>query len=341
MASTRKTVATIDKKILGICLAIILWAALAANTWRFLPPDPDCVQAVSLYTEILRETTIIGLDYSSLTTTLGSLAVKKSSENPVVAALLVRLLKDAGVTSDSVVAINASGSFPGFILASLSACTALGIETYIIASVGSSTYGANMPENTIADILLKDDVRRLAYTLLAVTPGGSGDRGLELDAEELERVAKALENRGLSFIRPANLTDAVNLREALLNNAGCTLLVNIGGSHASSGNDADLALMSGILKPDKNKTYPEDGLIQRFLTAGKPVIQILNVNRLYASYGLEFDQDGNPLGGYEELYRRRRSFPLVMFLPVLVVVVLLAVFRYSRKDQRQGQRFIG
>jgi poly-gamma-glutamate system protein len=341
LASTRKTAAIIDKKILGTCLAVILWAVLAANVWRFLPPDPDCVQAVSLYTEILRETIIIGLDYSSLTTTLGSLAIKKSSENPAAAALMVRLLKDAGVTPDSAVAINASGSFPGFILAALSACTALEVKTYVIASVGSSTYGANMPGNTIADILVKDDVRSLDYTLLAVTPGGSGDRGLELDAEELERVAQTLEDRGMSFIHPANLTDAVNLRESLLNNAGCTLLVNIGGSHASSGNDADLALMSGILKPDKNRIYPEDGLIQRFLAAGKPVIQILNVNRLYASYGLEFDQDGNLLGGYEELLRRRRSSPLVMFLPVLVVVVLLAVFRYSRNDQRQGQCFIG
>jgi len=332
-----KKAAPINKKILFICLSIILCAVLAGNLWRFSPPDPDCVEAVSLYTEILQTTTIIGLEYSSLTTTLGSLAIKKSSENPIAAALMVRLLKDAGVSKDSVVAINASGSFPGFILASLSACTAIRAETYVIASVGASTYGANTPGNTIADILLKDDIQRLNYTLLAVTPGGSGDRGQELDAEELERVSRALEGRGIAFIRPASLTDAIDLRESLFNDAGCTLLVSIGGNHTSSGNDADMALLAGIIKPDRTKVYREDGLIQRFLTTGKPVIQILNVNRLYSSYGLDFDQDGNLLGGGEQLYRQRHLSPLITLLPVLCAIVLLAIAKLKPVTDSVGR----
>jgi len=319
----------INIKTVALCLAIILWAVFAANFWRFSPRDPDCVEAVSIYTELLMKTSIIGLDYSSLTTTLGSFSAKKSSENPITAALMVRLLKEAGASSNSVVAVNASGSFPGFVLASLSACAAMGIKTFVIASVGASSYGANIPGNTIADMLLEDDVKKLDYVFLAVTPGGSSDRGAELDAEELERVSDMLEKRGIPFIRPANLADAIALRESLFTDVGCTLLINIGGNHASSGADSDFALMSGILKPDRKKTYENAGLIQYFLKTGKPVIQILNIKKLYAAYGLEFDENGELLTGSEKVYRWKRLPAPITLLPVLLF--LLAILWYSRK----------
>jgi len=330
-----KETAAISRKTAGLCLAIILWAVFAANFWRFNPRDPDCVEAVSIYTELLKKTTIVGLDYSSLTTTLGSYSAKKSSENPITAALMVRLLKDAGVSSDSVVAVNASGSFPGFVLSSLSACAAMGIKTCVIASIGASSYGANIPGNTIVDMLLLDDVRKLDYVLLAVTPGGSSDRGTELDEEELERLSDMLEKQGIPFIRPVNLADAIALRESLFTDVGCTLLINIGGNHASSGADTDFALMSGILKPNKKKTYENAGLIQYFLKTEKPVVQILNVKKLYAAYGLEFDQNGKLITGSEKVYRWKRLPAPILLLPVLVF--LLAIFRYSRKT-RYNQR---
>ena len=277
---------------------------LAANFWRFNPPDPDAVRAVALYTEILNSVNIIGHEYSSLTTTLGSYAVKKVSEDPVAAALMVRLLKDSGAVPDAVAAINASGSFPGFSLAALSACAVLGIETYVIASVGASTYGANIPGNTIADMLLTDDVRRLGFTLLAVTPGGSNDRGQELDPDELERIEALLRVQGIPFIRPAGLEEAIAVRESLFGKAGCSLLVNIGGTHASSGANTGLALLSGIITPDSKLLFDDPGLMQSFLRQGMPVIQILNVRALYSSYGLEFDQTGKITQGRDRALRR-------------------------------------
>jgi len=299
----------ITKKTAAICLCIILSAIVVANFWRFLPPDPDAQRAVSLYSEILKNTTIVGLEYSPLTTTLGNYAIKKSSENPEIAALMVRLLKDAGASADTAIAINASGSFPGFLLAALSACSVLGIQAHVIASVGASTFGANIPGNTIADMLLKDSVRALGFTLLAVTPGGSGDSGAELDADELERIAQLLEQQGIPFIRPENLAAAIDIRESLFAGTDSALLINIGGNHAATGNDADLALLSGLLKPEPDKTFAEAGLVQRFLSQGKPVIQILNVNRLYKSYGLVFDQNGKLVSGGGRLYRQSRLPP--------------------------------
>jgi len=325
----------INVKITVICLGVILFAVAAANLWRLPPPDPDCVLAVSLYKEILEEINIVGIDYSSLTTTLGSYAVKKTSENPETAALMIRLLKDSGISSGSVAAINASGSFPGFVLAALSACSALGVKAYVIASVGSSTYGANIPGNTIADMLLKDSVRRLDHTLLAITPGGSDDKGMELDPQELDRIHEILDKHGLPFIRPASLTDAIDTRESLFIAKGCNMLINIGGSHASDGANVDLALASGILKPNNVQYYKDDGLIQRFLTKNIQVIQILNIRKLYSAYGLDFDQNGKISGNSEKLFRWKKLPLLAALLPVTVALVLFGILRYSGINKRR------
>ena len=325
-----------NRKTAGICLLIIVWAVLVSNAWRLYPPDPDCVRAVSLYTEMLKETAVIGDEYTPLTTTLGNYTIKKSSENPIAAALMVRLLKDSGVSGDSVVAINASGSFPGFVLAALSACGAMNIKTCIIASIGASSYGANVPGNTIADILLKNHAGSPDYSILAITPGGSDDRGAELDPEELDRISAMLEKQGIPFIRPENLAAAITLRDSLFNKAGATLLMNIGGNHASSGADINLSLMSGLLKPDKARTYSEPGLIQNFLTAGIPVIQILNLKKLYAAYGLDFDQSGKLLAGADKLYRWKKIPVMAALLPPLGMVVLLGVFGYAGKNKRRA-----
>ncbi|MCL2602085.1 MAG: poly-gamma-glutamate system protein [Treponema sp.] len=331
--------AAISRKTIALCCAAVLLAVLSANLWRVLPPDPDCEAAASLYAEIAREIDIVGIDYSSITTTLGNYAAKKSTENPVIAALMVRLLKDAGVTSDSVIAINASGSFPGFLLAALSACTVLGLETRVVASIGSSTYGANVPGNTIADMLTSESVRALGFTLLAVTPGGSGDRGLELDSEELARAAQMLEYNGVPFIQPENLAAAIALRSRLLDPATSSLLVNIGGNHAAMGDDVELALRSGILQPEPNTVFSESGLVQHFLAEEKPVIQILNLNKLYATYGLTFDSNGKLISGSDKIYRQKALPPFVAVLPIVglgVLLVLFGVNRYSRKNQRRG-----
>jgi hypothetical protein len=87
--------------------------------------------------------------------------------------------------------------------------------------------------------------------------------------------------------------------------------------------------MSGVLKPNTKKTYEDAGLIQYFLRTGKPVIQILNVKKLYAAYGLEFDQNGTLITGSEKVYRWKRLSAPITLLPVLLL--LFAIIRYSRK----------
>ena len=193
-------------------------------------------------------------------------------------------------------------------------------------------YGANIPGNTIADMLQKNSVHGLGQTLLAVTPGGSHDRGRDLDADELVRIARMLDEQNIPFIVPENITAAVVLRESLFNDKGCTLLINSGGNHASHGDSMELVLLAGVLKPDKIKTFQEDGLVQRFLAAGKPVIQILNVRKLYNSYGLDYNEDGILLSGGQKLLRWKRLPLPVLVLPVLCMIIILWISRLKRNN---------
>ncbi len=69
----------------------------------------------------VNRTGLIGLETSPITTTLGNLEAKRTTTNPDFAALLVRLLAEAGVKRGETIAVGASGSFPALIVAALSA----------------------------------------------------------------------------------------------------------------------------------------------------------------------------------------------------------------------------
>jgi poly-gamma-glutamate system protein len=299
----------VSKRLAGGCAAIIALALFAHNAWRLNAPDADRVAAAELYGAVkaaLPDDSLMGLDFSPMTTTLGSPSAKRRSLHNANAALVVAMLKKAGVRPGATVGVNASGSFPGFVFATLSACAALGVDAVVVASLGASTYGANVPGNTIADMLLTPGLPLVAgrdYTLAAVTPGGSGDRGSELDEGEVQRVAALLAERNIPFLWPEDLEAAIAFRRDIF--APCGILVTIGGNHASAGNDSSLALRAGLITAQNYpKTGESSGLIQSFLVEGKPVIQLLNTKKLYRGWGLRFDEAGELIAGEARLYRR-------------------------------------
>lgn len=92
-------------------------------------------------------TGLVGLSWTGLTTTLGSLPAKRTGAQPDAAALLARLLLEAGVGPGDRVAVDSSGSFPGFAVAALVAVRSLGAVPVAVISVGSSTWGPIVPSS--------------------------------------------------------------------------------------------------------------------------------------------------------------------------------------------------
>src|SRR3990172_10723891 len=95
---------------------------------------------------------MLGLSSSITTTNTGSLEAKRTSLNANWAAVVVELLYEAGVTRGRTIAVGVSGSFPALNLATFAAAEMLDLEVVSIASVGASSWGANIPNLTWLDM---------------------------------------------------------------------------------------------------------------------------------------------------------------------------------------------
>ena len=251
------------------------------------------------------QTGIIGDEFTPLTTSNGELEAKRTSANPVFAAILVRYLWDAGLTRGDVVAVGASGSLPGLLLATLSAACVLKLEPIVIYSVGASMYGANIPGFTFVDMLarLRTD-GLLPYRLTAVSPGGDEDSGTGALFDEAGTALVAETRRsGLPMVAGASLAERIAWRlHAYDTGAGgrpIRCFVNIGGASANFGDTPEaLALPNGLLRHvARVPSSPTRGLVFEFASRGVPVVHLLHVAGLARDNHLPYDPMPMPRSG--------------------------------------------
>ena len=127
---------------------------------------------------------MIGALISPITSNTGSLEAKQTTVNPNWAAVMVHLMKRAGVRKGDTVAVGFSGSFPALNIAVLAAAQALEVKPVAISSASASMWGANDPKLTWLHMekILRDR-HILPYRSVAASLGGQGDRGLGLTKE--------------------------------------------------------------------------------------------------------------------------------------------------------------
>lgn len=293
-------------------------------------------------------TGLVGLSWTGLTTTLGSLPAKRTGAQPDAAALLARLLLEAGVGPGDRVAVDSSGSFPGFAVAALVAVRSLGAVPVAVVSVGSSTWGANRPEFALPDMLAALESRGiLPRGAAAVSAGGGDDSGGGMDAEALGGVLDRSRGRGAALIAEPSLAQDVAARLRVFEAEGpIVALVSIGGNYSQAGAEEALAGRSGLLRSgDFPPGGPKgEGLIQACLRAGLPVIRILDVKDLSARTGLAYDPVPWPAPGSSALWRGRSPSRLlvaagpVAAIAVSAVVLLAAKRRVLRARGDPGRR---
>ena len=257
-------------------------------------------------------TGIIGDEFSPLTTSVGDVEAKRTAANPAFAAVMVGYFRRAGLNAGDVVAVGASGSFPAFALATLSAARALDLQPVVIYSVGSSMFGANLPGFTLIDMV--ERLRRdglLPYRLAAVSPGGDADGGggVLFDESGTTLVAEARRS-GLPMVGGATLADRIRDRlriyEAASGGRPVRCFVNIGGAAASFGStNASLSLPNGlVLRPPTLPPSPARGVVFEFAARGVPVVHLLFVKGLARDNGLPFDPVPLPPIGVGPVYGR-------------------------------------
>ena len=281
--------------------------------------------------EDIHHSGVIGLPYTGITTTSGAIEAKRTAANPNMSALVVQLLREAGITSGDRVGAGFSGSFPGLNLAVLAACETMGVEIIYIPSVGSSTYGANWPELTFPEIaarLVEDgllETRPVAYSY-----GGSKDCGLDMDQTLLSEISRRMEQVEISLLYEEDYQKNLSARRALYQDIDC--FIGVGGNLTTSGlgeRDLGCGLLSNLewIIPDEGS-----GLVELYGSDGLPVIYLLNIKYLAADYGLPYDPESPEPIGQGPLYQQL-AYPKIPGIVgvLLCCVVLWSSFRGKRK----------
>lgn len=247
-------------------------------------------------------TGLIGVEWSSITTTLGDLQAKRTATNPMWAAYVARRMAEAGVGPGDVVWATFSGSFPGLNLAVLAAAEAVGARLIAVASLGASTWGANLPAFPWVD--MEAAVRSAGlfrHGSVAVTLGGSHDKGpdvfaLFVGAEDdgVTALQAAAARHPWPLLEPEDVEEAIAMRLDVLSAASGgkqpVLFVNVGGGHASLGNCIDSHTWpAGLTTVPRSCDAGVPGLMHTMSTTGVPVLHLLNVRGLAAGAGIPID----------------------------------------------------
>lgn len=300
-------------KILALCLVITLsalWLTLQLGRVQRAPLWEEkiaaaelmdrCMQQIREYQEDLgipltpedlHQTGLLGPRYTEITTTLGPQEAKRTTADPQMAALVVELMREAGVSSGDCVGAAFSGSFPALNLAVLSACAAMEVDVVYIASVGASTYGATWPQLTFPEIafrLVEDGLlptQSAAYSL-----GGDGDLGLNMDPAAVADIQARMAHTQIPCIYEEDYESNVAKRMEIYDTQGpISCFIGVGGNQTTGGIGEDTLGWGVLTGLEREPAGPGSGLMQRYGAQGMPVIHLLNVKQLVADYGLPYD----------------------------------------------------
>jgi poly-gamma-glutamate system protein len=280
------------------------------------------------------DTGLIGVEYTDITTTLGSLVAKRTSTNPAFAAVVVDMLDRAGVRPGDRVAVCLSGSFPALNIAVLSAARVSNLHPVIISSEGSSMYGANQPDMTWLDMeRVLAERGLLPYRSIAASLGGIAGAQGGLDGTGIEAGRRAIRRNGIPLLEEegsSTLTADVQKRLALFDQAlggrKPAVFINVGGSLTSLGDGPEgHRLPAGLLKKVPAVRNPERGIIFLMGERDVPVIHLLKIKSIAAQYGILIDPIPLPAGPPGKTLRTGR-YPVPLAAVGLVFLIVLLLF---------------
>ena len=288
-------------------------------------------------------TALIGQEYSLITTDQGDLESKLSAINPNFAAVMVQLLKEAGLNENDNVAVAFSGSFPGLNISVLAAVQTLKLKPVVITSEGASNFGANDPFFTWLDmksILYKSNI--FCNKSVAASIGGGHDVGRGLSPEGRELIIKAIERNNVEFINEKYLENSIARRmeiyEKFSQGKPIKAFINVGGGIASLGNTINGQLIpSGLTKHLPMNNFPLHGVIIQMCQKGIPIIHILNINQLLTKYGMPTNPIPLPEPGEGGIFiQKKYNMVITAVATLILVVVIVFIYMSERKRHRLG-----
>lgn len=275
-----------EEKLTAAQLAQQAFDAVKSRRMRILEIDPE---------HDPNETGLIGVNMSSITSVNGVLPSKQTSVNPNFAAVVVDMLKRAGVKEGDVVGLGLSGSFPALNICSIAAVETLGAKPVIISSGAASQWGANL-----SDFLWVEMEKELydqgvfEHRSVAVSIGGDEDRGDNLQPDGRTDILAAFERAELTdkMINAPDFTAAIDRRMEIMrkeaDRQSIMCYINVGGGAVSAGTSVGKKMFDeGLnMRPPLRMPADLDGVMPRMSKLGVPVIHLVQVVDLAERYGL-------------------------------------------------------
>ncbi|MCD4773751.1 MAG: poly-gamma-glutamate system protein [Bacteroidales bacterium] len=287
------------------------------------------------------QTALIGQEYTLVTTDRGYIEAKLSTTNPNFAAVIVQLLKDAGLNKNDNVAVAMTGSFPGLNISVLAALETLNLNPIVITSVGSSNFGANDPFFTWLDmenVLNKSNI--FHSKSVAASIGGGSDLGRGLSPEGRDLITKAIKRNNIDFINEKHLEKSIAKRmkiyEKFSQGKPIKAFINIGGGIASLGNSINGKLIPpGLTEYLPMKNFPVRGVMIQMGQQKIPIIHLLNINRLLTKYGLPKSPVPLPEPGTGEIFVQKKYSIIVTLITTLILVIVIVIVYFGERKHHQ------
>lgn len=287
------------------------------------------------------ESGLIGVANSSVTSVRGVLKSKQTSVNPNFAAVIVDMLKRAGVKEGDVVGVGYSGSFPALNICTTAAIETLNAEPVIISSGAASEWGANIPDFIWLDMeKLLHDEGIFHYRSVAATIGGDDDLGQGVDTEGVVDIQRAIERAGVPMLAAASFEESVAARIEIMRERagrkGIAAYINVGGGSVSAGTSVGKKIFNeGLnLRPPARMPEDLDGVMPRLSQEGVPVIHLVQIVNLAERFGLPVAPDPSIREmvepGQGAIFRGvDYNKPLAA---CVLVAILLSLFGFIRSD---------
>ncbi len=289
------------------------------------------------------QTSLIGQEYTQITTDRGYIDAKLSSLNPNLAAVVVQYLKDAGLEENDHVAIAFTGSFPALNISVIAAVEVLKLRPIIISSVGSSNYGANDPFFTWLDmesVLFSSGV--LHHKSVAASIGGGFDEGRGLSPEGRALIVDAINRNNVSLISEDHLNASIEKRMQIYRNEGkgkpVKAYINVGGGIASLGHSVNASLIPTGLNIDiPAVNYPVRGVIVQMGQKKIPVIQLVNIKEILSRFGLPNSPVPLPEPGNGGIFvSMKYNLVVTSVATFILMLVIVLIYIAEKKAHRLG-----
>lgn len=285
------------------------------------------------------KTSLIGERNTLITTDRGNLTSKLTTLNPNFAAVLVEMLKDAGLQKKDKIAMSCTGSFPALNIAVYSACKVLDLDLITISSVGSSMFGANDPDFTWLDMeTLLYNKGIFQFKSIGASLGGGRDLGRGLNKKGRDLALLAIERNNLPLIKGKNITDNIQKKMKMFkentNLAGYQLYINVGGGLSSLGTSENADFLEAGFNSDVNlKNINVKGTAFLFAENKIPVINLLDIKTISNNFGLPIAPDPLPVAGTGNLFLNEKYNLVTNMIALFILVCCIGVVIFFDNQQ--------